>query len=416
MRGDEMGDMARNLPDVRREGLRDWLEANVGRSSRSPVATWFWEIDRVILLLALFLIAIGLVAVAAASPASAERYSTATRELSALGYFWRQAMWVGLSLPVLLVVSMLPVNFARRAALIGFCCVLVALALIPFIGAEVNGARRWIALPIGQFQPTEFAKPLFIVATAWILSFRSRDAQLPVIAITGGLTALVGGLVMLQPDFGQTVMFALIWLTMVTIAGASPRTIGTLGAVGVGGIVAAYLFYPTARVRIDGYLFGEGGQVIDTYQTDAAHHTLTAGGLLGAGPGAGREKFTLPEAHTDYIFAVVGEEFGFIACAIIAVMFLAVVIRVCMKLLDEEDAFRLLAAAGLAAQFGLQALISMAVNTGLAPSKGMTLPFISYGGSSMLALSIAMGLLLAFTRRNPFLTRSHYRPRWGSAR
>ena len=147
--------------------------------------------------------------------------------------------------------------------------------------------------------------------------------------------------------------------------------------------------------------------------TDAAHRTITAGGWTGTGPGGGQAKFGLPEAHTDYVFSVIGEEFGILACSVVATVFLAIVVRVFVKLLDEQDEFKLLAASGLAVQFGAQALVSMAVNTGLAPSKGMTLPFISYGGSSLIALSIGMGLLLAFTRRNPFLTRSPYVVRWG---
>ncbi len=182
------------------------------------------------------------------------------------------------------------------------------------------------------------------------------------------------------------------------------------------GLVCAYMFYSTARNRIDAFLFPsvEGEGASDHFQTNAAHATITSGGWTGTGPGGGTVKFGLPEAHTDYIYSVIGEEFGLIACAIIALVFLAIVVRVFVKLLDEQDEFKLLAASGLAVQFGAQALVSMAVNTGLAPSKGMTLPFISYGGSSMIALSIGMGLLLAFTRRNPFLTRSPYVVRWGS--
>jgi cell division protein FtsW len=187
--------------------------------------------------------------------------------------------------------------------------------------------------------------------------------------------------------------------------------IGSLAPIG---LVMAYMFYGVARNRINAFLFpdvdGEGAA--DHFQVNAAHNTLTAGGWTGTGPGGGAAKFGLPEAHTDYIYSVIGEEFGLIACAIIALVFLAIVVRVFVKLLDEQDEFKLYAASGLAVQFGAQALISMAVNTGLAPSKGMTLPFISYGGSSMIALSIGMGLLLAFTRRNPFLTRSPYVVRW----
>lgn len=408
-----MTDVLRGTGGVSTGRLREKFDRRVGRSSRSPLAMWFWEIDRVLLLMALFLIAIGLIAVAAASPASADRYSDIQHRIAPMEYFWKQAGWVGLSIPVMLVVSMLPITLARRLALLGLVVFAAFLALTPVLGVTVNGAKRWISVGVGQFQPSEFLKPMFVVTTAWLLSFRAKDQALPVVAITGALTAVIGGLLMLQPDFGQTVVFGLIWLTMLTVAGTSHKIIGTLLGAGVGGVVAAYFFYDTARVRIDGYLFGEGGQVTDTYQTDMAHSVLTAGGVVGTGPGGGRVKFLLPEAHTDYIFAVIGEEFGLIACAIVALLFLGIVIRVFVKLLDEEDAFRVLAAAGLAAQFGLQALINMAVNVGIAPSKGMTLPFISYGGSSMVALSIAMGLLLAFTRRNPYLSRSTYNVRYG---
>ena len=177
----------------------------------------------------------------------------------------------------------------------------------------------------------------------------------------------------------------------------------------------AYLFYPVATMRINAFLkIGDVSKQVDDYQMVSAYRTITHGGLIGTGPGAGTMKFGLPEPHTDYIFSVIGEEFGLIACAVVAAIFLAIVVRVFVKLLDEQDPFKLLAASGLAVQFGAQALISMAVNTGLAPSKGMTLPFISYGGSSMVALSLGMGLLLAFTRRNPFLLRSPYITRWNA--
>jgi cell division protein FtsW len=199
---------------------------------------------------------------------------------------------------------------------------------------------------------------------------------------------------------------------MLALAGLNMRILIGLAVAGVVGIVLAYLFYDVATTRIDQFLLGTG----DTFQTDNAMRTLTAGGLFGMGPGGGTRKFGLPEPHTDYIFSVIGEEFGLIACLAIACLYLAIVARVLIKLLDEEQSFAILAAAGLVIQFGLQALINMMVNVQLAPSKGMTLPFISYGGSSMLALSIAMGLLLAFTRRNPFLTRSPYVVNWNGER
>jgi cell division protein FtsW len=388
----------------------------LGRANTSRAGMWFWEVDRVLLLLALLLIAIGLVAVAAASPATARRYSDATHIMPAMHYFWRQLVWVGVSVPVLILVSMLPVTLARRLSLLGAAVFLGLLVLVPFVGAETNGARRWIDLGISDLQPSEFLKPLFIVATAWLLSFRARDPELPMLFLTGALTALVGVLLMLQPDFGQTIVFGTVWLILLMISGISPLAMGGLMGSALGGVVAAYFFYDTARTRIDNFLFPtKEAALADRYQVEMAHDTLTAGGLTGTGPGGGMMKFRLPEAHTDYIFSVIGEEFGLLACAVIVLLYAAIVIRVFMKLLDEEDAFRLLAAAGLAAQFGVQALINMAVNTGIAPSKGMTLPFISYGGSSMVALSIGFGLLLAFTRRNPYLKRSSYQGRWSKA-
>jgi cell division protein FtsW len=386
------------------------------RTNKTRAGLWFWEVDRVLLLMALLLIAIGLVAVAAASPATARRYSDATHQMAPMFYFWRQLVWVAVSIPVMIVVSMLPITLARRLSLIGAGVFLLALILVPFVGTETNGARRWIDFGVAELQPSEFLKPLFIVSTAWMLSFRAKDPELPVLVVTGVLTALVGVLLMMQPDFGQTIVFGAVWIILLMISGISPAAIGGLFGTAVSGVVAAYLFYDTARTRIDNFLVPtKEAALADRYQVEMAHATLSAGGFFGTGPGGGQVKFKLPEAHTDYIFSVVGEEFGLLACAVIAILYLAIVLRVFLKLLDEEDAFRLLAAAGLAAQFGVQATINMAVNTGLAPSKGMTLPFISYGGSSMVALSIGMGLLLAFTRRNPYLKRSSYTARWSGA-
>lgn len=382
--------------------------ARLGRADRSPIGLWFWEIDRVLLLLVTILISIGLIAVAAAAPAAAQRYSGGDVIVSPLAYFWKQLFWVALGLPVMIGVSMLPTQVARRLALAGAAFFSVMLAFVPLIGIEKNGAMRWIGVGIGQFQPSEFLKPLFVVAVAWILSLKSQDRALPVMSITGGLTAIIAVLLMMQPDFGQTIIYGTVWMAMLMIAGMPMRVMGFLAGGGSVGIVAAYFLYPVATTRINNFLFASG----DTYQVDQAHATITAGGLFGTGPGGGERKFHLPEAHTDYIFSVIGEEFGLIACILVAALFVAITVRVFVKLLDEEDPFLVLASAGLVSQFTVQAFINIAVNIGIAPSKGMTLPFISYGGSSMIALSIGFGLLLAFTRRNPYLTRSPYVVKW----
>ncbi|GAA4754861.1 putative peptidoglycan glycosyltransferase FtsW [Sphingomonas daechungensis] len=382
--------------------------SNYGRSDTSAVGRWFWEIDKVLLLLIATLIGIGLIAVAAASPAAGERYSGGSVRFSELHYFYRQIVWIGVGVPVMIAISMMPRERAKRFSLAGAAFFFVMLIFVPILGPEVNGATRWIDIGIGQLQPSEFLKPFFVVAMAWLLSLREQDKSLPIFPLSAVLVGAVAVLLMKQPDFGSTIIFASVWIAMLALAGVSLRVLGILAAAAVVGVVLAYFFYPVATTRIDGFLFGEG----DNFQVENAMRTLTAGGLFGMGPGAGTRKFGLPEPHTDYIFSVIGEEFGLIACLAIAILYLTIVARVLIKLLDEDNSFALLAAAGLVIQFGLQALINMMVNVQLAPSKGMTLPFISYGGSSMLALSIGMGLLLAFTRRNPYLTRSPYVVKW----
>ena len=396
--------------EIARARARRKAADRFGRGDRSAAGRWFWEIDRVLLLLVFVLIGIGVVAVAAASPAAGVRYSDGAIVVPPLYYFYRQCIWLLVGIPIMLAVSMFPKDLARRFCLGGAAFFTVMLAAVPLIGNTVNGARRWIGVGIVQFQPSEFLKPLFVVSLAWLISLRAQDKSLPVYPLSAVLTGLIALLLMKQPDFGQTVVFMIMWMTILMLSGVSGKLIGMLGAGGVGAVVLAYFFYPVATLRIDNFIYGQG----DTYQVDSARRTLVHGGLFGMGPGAGTAKFHLPEAHTDYIFSVIGEEFGLIACLAIAFIYAAIVVRVLVKLLDEEDQFMLLAAAGLVTQFGAQALINMCVNLQLAPSKGMTLPFISYGGSSMVALSIGFGLLLAFTRRNPYLSRSPYVVKWST--
>jgi cell division protein FtsW len=379
-----------------------------GRSDTSAIGRWFWEIDKVLLLLVTVLIAIGLIAVAAASPAAAQRYSGGSVRFSELYYFWRQLAWIAIGIPVMIGISMMPRERARRISLFGAAFFFVLLVFVPVIGPEHNGARRWIEFGLGQVQPSEFLKPFFVVSMAWLLSLRDADKSLPVYPISAVVVGGIAFLLMKQPDFGSTIIFCAVWVAMLALAGLNLRILAGLAVAGVIGVILAYFFYDVATQRIDEFLFGTG----DNFQVENAMRTLTAGGLFGMGPGGGTRKFGLPEPHTDYIFSVVGEEFGLIACLAIAALYLGIVARVLIKLLDEESPFAILAAAGLVIELGLQALINMMVNVQLAPSKGMTLPFISYGGSSMLALSIGMGLLLAFTRRNPYLTRSPYVVKW----
>jgi cell division protein FtsW len=321
-------------------------------------------------------------------------------------------MWVGVSLPVLFGVSMLPVVTARRMAVLGTGILIAILVVTPFIGVEINGARRWIGFGIAQFQPSEFLKPMFIVTTAWLLSLKAKGAtcrhahhhgddgtgRRPADAATRFRAdhRLLPGLGRAADDFGHAAQGD----AGDRGDGAGPGWSPPICSTAWRGTASTPSCSPMSTAR--------RGR---PFQVNAAHNTLTAGGWTGTGPGGGGQ---VRPARSAYRLYLLGDRRGVRAdrCSIIALVFLAIVVRVFVKLLDEQDEFKLYAASGLAVQFGAQALISMAVNTGLAPSKGMTLPFISYGGSSMIALSIGMGLMLAFTRRNPFLTRSPYVVRW----
>ncbi len=376
----------------------------LGRGDRSPLGVWFWELDRVLLGLMLVLIAIGLLAVAAASPAAAQRLSAAEDILPPLYFFYRQLIWVTLGMPLMLFVSMYPKEQARRLAIIGFLIMTALLMLVPILGKEVNGAQRWIGYGFASIQPSEFLKPFFAVTLAWIISWQRSDAALPVHFFSIMVTGFIGLFLMLQPDLGQTILICGVWFALMMVSGVPAWRLWGLTLVAIGGLLLAYNFYPVATQRIDAWIFGTEGLTHDKL----AMATLTAGGFIGVGPGLGTKKYALPEAQTDYIFSVIGEEFGLLACIVIAILFFAILVRVVIRLLDEKDQFVILSVTGLTAAFCGQAMINIAVNLGIFPSKGMTLPFISYGGSSILALSICCGLILALTKRNPYLDRSRY--------
>ena len=394
--------MASNPPLAPR-GQRSAIEVaplRQRRNRRGGFAIWWREIDRTLLVLVLVLMAIGTVAVAASSPASARRLSTARIRLDDLHFFYIHLRWQMLGVIALFGASMLSRETARRVGIVLGFAMLAGLLLVPVIGFSVNGAQRWINVGV-SLQPSEFLKPAFAIMMAWILSWRVRDPHLPVIELCTGLMGGIAILLMTQPDFGSTILFAGVWFVMVLMSGISLKRIGLAGGFGAVGVGLAYMFYENARHRIDAFL--GGGTAYD--QVDLAQRTLTAGGRSGSGLWLGTKKLGLPEAHTDYIFSVIGEEFGLIACAVIVALYLLVVARVMLRLLDEEDLFTALAAAGLTAQLGGQAFINIMVNLQLFPSKGMTLPLISYGGSSTIAICLGLGLLLAITRRNPFIRR-----------
>lgn len=380
----------RRAPRLTQQKLSRWSELKI----------WWREVDRVLLGLILALMAFGAVAVAAASPATADRLSTTASTLDPLYFFYRHLIWQMLGIAVLLGVSMFDRGNARRFGLVLAAFMFGALFLVPLIGAEVNGARRWLEFGM-RFQPSEFLKPGFVIATAWVLSWRMRDPNLPVVALTFIGLGVIALLMMMQPNLGDTMLFVGVWFVMVLLAGVPVQRMGALAGFGIVALTATYFLYDNARHRIDSF-FG-GGTAYD--QVDLAERTLLAGGWTGSGYGLGIRKMNLPEAHTDYIFSVIGEEFGLIVCGLVAIAYLAIVARVLMKLVDEDDLFALLAGSGLVTLLGGQAFINMLVNLQLFPSKGMTLPLVSYGGSSTIAICLTVGLLLAITRRNPYLKR-----------
>ena len=382
-----------------RQGLR-FREDRVRGPWKDELKIWWREIDKALLLLIGCLMALGTAAVAAASPASAERLSTAKVTLDEFMFLKAHIVWQFMGVGVMLGASMLSRENARRLGIVLAGGMLVMLFLVPVLGAEVNGSRRWINVGM-RFQPSEFLKPGFAILLAWILTWRLRDQNLPVLGAASGVMALVAALLMLQPNLGDTLLFGGVWFVLILLSGVSVQRISALVGVGVVGLTAAYFLYDNARHRIDSFL--GGGTAFD--QVDLAERTLLAGGWTGSGLWLGIRKMSLPEAHTDYIFSVVGEEFGLLVCALIVVLYLAVLLRVLLRLVDEDNLFVLLAGVGLATQICGQAFINILVNLQLFPSKGMTLPLVSYGGSSTIAVCLTVGLLLAITRRNPYLQR-----------
>jgi cell division protein FtsW len=367
---------------------------------RDDLKIWWREIDRVLLVLVAILMLIGTAAVAAASPASAERLSTANVRLDEFLFLKQHLVWQALGIAAMIGASMLSRDDARRLGILIAGGALALLFLVPFIGAEVNGARRWIDLGM-RFQPSEFLKPGFAILLAWILSWRLRDPGLPVISVVTAVMGTVALLLMMQPNLGATLLFSGVLFVMLLLSGVSVARISALVGFGIASLTATYFLYDNARYRIDAFI--GGGTAFD--QVDLAERTLLGGGWTGSGLWLGVRKMSLPEAHTDYIFSVIGEEFGLLVCMLIVLLYLAIMLRVFLRLFDEENLFVMLAGAGMIAHIGGQAMINILVNLQLFPSKGMTLPLVSYGGSSTIAVCLTVGLLLAITRRNPYLKR-----------
>ncbi|MCE9523642.1 MAG: putative lipid II flippase FtsW [Alphaproteobacteria bacterium] len=363
----------------------------LSRTDRSMLAYWWWTVDRWSLAAIATLIAAGTLLTLAASPAVAGRIG-----LEPFYFVYRQLSFVAPSLLVIFIVSLLGPRDVRRLALGIFALALVLMVATLFVGPEIKGAQRWLLFGPFSLQPSEFIKPAFVVLAAAALAESNRVAGFPGSALAGALYVLVAGVLVLQPDFGQTLLLTIVCASLFFLAGMRWQWLAGLGGAAVTGAIVAYFLVPHVASRIDRFVNPDHG---DSFQVNTALSAFGQGGLMGVGPGEGSVKFVLPDAHTDFIFAVAGEEFGLAACTILIALFGVIVVRALRRALEERDHFIQLSAAGLAVMFGLQACINIAVTLSLIPAKGMTLPFVSYGGSSMLALALTTGMLLALTRR-----------------
>jgi cell division protein FtsW len=365
----------------------------VSRVERTPFAAWWWTVDRLMLAAILVLMLTGIVLSLAASPPVAARLG-----LDPFYFVSRHVLYLMPALAVMLATSFLPLRHVRRIALVVFIVSLALVAATLVFGAEVKGARRWIVILGVNLQPSEFLKPAFVILIAWLFGETARRPEMPANTMALGLLLVtVTGLV-LQPDFGQTMLIALVWSALFFVAGMRIVWVFGLSTVAVVGIGLAYFTIPHVTQRIQRFLNPGSG---DTFNIDQALESFQRGGWFGRGPGEGVVKRILPESHTDFVFAVAAEEFGIVLCLLLVAMFAFIVLRALRQAMHNEDHFARFATAGLAVLFGLQSAINMAVNLHLMPAKGMTLPFMSYGGSSMLSIAYAMGMLLALTRDRP---------------
>jgi cell division protein FtsW len=361
------------------------------RLSRSRLANWWWTVDKVTLSLILALTFIGAFLVFSASTAVAR-----TIDVPDYHFIKRQLVFILIALGIVFTLSMQRLKTIRRVAILGYILTL-CLMVLTFFAGETKGASRWIRILGFSLQPSEFIKPTFIVVSAWLLDGSKKFEDFPGGLLSGALFLLTAGILISQPDIGMTIVVSCIWAFQLFLAGISLTLVGILSVLGAVAAVGAYFTFSHVHDRIYNFLFAEQDL---PYQVEKSLNAFANGNLLGRGPGEGVVKLHLPDAHTDFIFAVAGEEFGVWLCLILVAICATIVIRSLWISLKDNNLFVIYAASGLAASFGLQGIINMASTMHLMPTKGMTLPFISYGGSSLFASAIGIGMLLALTRRN----------------
>ena len=358
------------------------------------LSRWWRTLDKSVLTAILILFSIGLLLGLASSPPLAEKNG-----LAPFHYVYRQAIFGSLALFVMLVFSMLPSRVIRRLGVIGFLLCFVALGLLPFFGTDFGkGAVRWYGLGFASVQPSEFLKPGFIVTVAWLISANGQINGPPGRLWSFIITMLVVALLIIQPDFGQACLILFGWGIIYFVAGASFILLAALALMVLAAGSMAYSYSEHFAKRIDGFLSPD---IDPRTQLGYATNAIQEGGFFGVGVGEGQVKWSLPDAHTDFIISVAAEEYGLFLVVLIILLFTWIVLASLIRLLKERDAFNRLAGSGLVAMFGIQAIINVGVAVRLLPAKGMTLPFVSYGGSSIIAMGITVGMLLALTRVRP---------------
>jgi cell division protein FtsW len=359
------------------------------RADNTLIARWWLTVDKWTLGALCLLVGCGYIMVLAASPAVAERIH-ASREM----FIIKQLVFLALAVGIIVSVSMLPARLVRRLALLGCALALAATAMTLVMGVETKGAARWISIAGNRIQPSEFLKPCFALTTAWLLARQNRNPKFPGAVIALGLFLLIVMILKKQPDVGMMAVIGAVFMIQLFLSGINMIWIGLgLGLAGGGGAML-YTLLPHVRRRVEQFLYGKGGN----YQIEKVMEAFSNGGLFGQGAGEGTIKDSIPDVHADVVFAVVGEEFGLIVCLLLVALFAFIVLRGLLRLMKEDDFYVVLGAGGLISGFGLQAMVNFFSTLAMMPTKGMTLPFISYGGSSAVAVGLGMGMMLALTR------------------
>lgn len=373
------------------------LTSFFARTDRSAIARWWWTVDKPMLVSFIVLMLLGVALVTSASPAVATRIGAGHAH-----FITRHTMMIIPAFLIMIAVSVMDYRWIRRIGAIVFAGSIFLMVLVPFIGPDIKGAQRWIPFFGFSLQPSEFVKPAFAIMVAWLLSYQKQDQSFPVKILCGAMYILVVILLMSQPDFGMTFVLTVMFAIQIFIAGLPLRHLFMVGLIGIIGIFSVYFTFDHVRHRVDGFVNPQSAA--ETYQVEKSLEAFANGGFLGKGPGQGTVKNTIPDAHADFIFSVAGEEFGFLFTLGIIGLYAFILIRGFNRIMESTDMFVVLAVGGILSMFGLQALIHMGSSLHLLPTKGMTLPFISYGGSSILAIGLGMGVVLGLTRREPRTT------------